>query len=264
MSDKKVMEPNGDLCRRNVSFSPRLEAAQSHLTPVEAGCLGAGPSRSCFSPHLPSLQTPIQSAQLQGQGGTGSLFLASPAEGSRAELRRVLLGLEISASLPEGKCKKHWASALLPGVHMHGCLYLCSKCTSVPVFVCPLGCVCWCVHRCACVEYGCLQGTCMAAVYMLGGICAYVFARFLCARNGTASGSVCIWGTRGYLDDLCIGVCAWLVRREEKRKVTGVCCGISTFLRDRNVGPCTIPCPHTLTQPGRLLPSLSTAPESIC
>lgn len=63
-----------------------------------------------------------QPTQLQGQGGPGSLFLASPAEGFRAELRSVGVWDEISALLPEGRYRKYWASVLLTGVQVSICM----------------------------------------------------------------------------------------------------------------------------------------------
>lgn len=67
-------------------LQPRVEAAESHLDPVEAGCLGAGPGPFCFSLHLPS-KPPVQPAQLQGQGGAQQPVPGLPSRGlqSRAQ-----------------------------------------------------------------------------------------------------------------------------------------------------------------------------------
>lgn len=133
---------------------------------------------------------PVQPAQPQGQGGPGSLFLASPAEGSRAELWRIGVGLEIWASLPEGRCRKQWASALLPGVHMHewslvvhGCVCICVYCVGV----------CKCVGR-----YICAGGVWMPAVCMHDCLCicrveSVHLHLFVSSVSETASGPLCIW-----------------------------------------------------------------------
>lgn len=65
-------------------------------------------------------------------------------------------------------------------------LYLCAPCR--------------CVQVCKCVSgYICICGVWLSEVRMHDCLfmCwlepAYVFARFLCAHDGTASGPVCIW-----------------------------------------------------------------------
>lgn len=152
-SSKRTLAASTDRTRQarglaQRSWSPGGSLQEkSLLLPWIQGCrksFGPGggrvPSTLEVAPSLISLPSkrPVQGDAAPGRG---SLFLASPAEGSRAELRRVGRGRN-PASLPKGRYVQfvlfgkhrafHWAHRC-PGVHICGWSLLLHGCVCISV-----------------------------------------------------------------------------------------------------------------------------------
>lgn len=163
--------PKRSLCRRNLSFSPRLEAAESHLDQVGAGCRG---QRSWLSlvPFLSSSPFPLNPSPgprraWQPVPGLPSRGLQSRAQDGHGE--------GAAESMDSPPCSQVSRSQVLFTV-AQVCLSMCA-----PMWVCASV---YSRHMLLCghVSVG-TQARLPACV--LGGIYSHVFAHFLFAHAST-------------------------------------------------------------------------------
>lgn len=226
-SGRKRPEPRGIFFRRNPSFSPVSEAAEGHLIQVEVrypAPWGWPP----LVPLPPIISLPSKPPMQVGTApGPGSLFLASPAEGSRAELRRVgwgrdsgrppltkvqgALGLALcsrasrcpypwvvfpSAWLCPHFCAPAWVSVSVSRACIWVCMYLPRR-----------------VHKSLCI--------CLLRSWV---ICVCLLISFLHVPALHMTPWVCRCTC-----DLCLGIYTWSCKEKREKQVMGMCWAISTF-----------------------------------
>ena len=133
--------PKRSPCRRNLSFCPRLEAAESHLDQVGAGCRG----QRSWLPLVPFLSS--------------SPFPLNPSPGPRRAWQPVpglpSRGLQSRAQDGHGReQQKAWTVRPAHKCPGHRCSLLVHRC------------VCLCVHLCGCVQVCTVDVCCCVGMSM--------------------------------------------------------------------------------------------------